>query len=51
VPVEIWPAGAKAPIVKWVRTSGDGASVKVVLPRHPQRVELAPGNGVLAVRK
>jgi hypothetical protein len=45
VPVEIWPAGAKAPIVKWVRTSGEGASVKVTLPRQPQRVELAPGNG------
>lgn len=51
VPVEIWPAGAKTPIVKWIRTSADGASVKVTLPRHPQRVELAPGNGVLAVRK
>jgi hypothetical protein len=51
VPVEIWPAGAKTPVVKWVRTSADGATVKVTLPRHPQRVELAPGNGVLAVRK
>lgn len=51
VPVEIWAAGAKTPVVKWVRTSADGASIKVTLPRHPQRVELAPGNGVLAVRK
>ncbi|MBA3974126.1 MAG: hypothetical protein C0504_07920 [Candidatus Solibacter sp.] len=51
VPVEIWPAGAKTPVVRWIRTSGDGASVKVTLPRHPQRVELGPGNGVLAVRK
>jgi hypothetical protein len=37
--------------VKWVRTSPEGATFKVTLPRHPQRVELAPGNGVLAVRR
>lgn len=51
LPVEIWPAGVKTPVVKWIRTSPEGASIKVTLPRHPQKVELAPGNGVLAVRK
>lgn len=51
VPVEIWAAGAKTPVVTWVRTTAGGATVKVTLPRHPQKVELAPGNGVLAVRR
>jgi hypothetical protein len=51
LPVEIWMPAAKAPIVQWIRTSSDGATLKIPLRAAPVRVELAPGNGVLAVRK
>lgn len=51
LPVEIWMPAAKAPIVHWIRTSSDGATLKIALRAAPARVELAPGNGVLAVRK
>ncbi len=51
LPVEIWLPAAKTPIVRWIRTSSDGASLKIPLRAAPTRVELAPGNGVLAVRK
>jgi aminopeptidase N len=51
VPVEIWLPGAKSPIVQWLRTSSGGASFKLPVRAAPARVELAPGNGILAIRK
>lgn len=51
VPVEVRFAGVKEPTVKWVRTSGEPATFTVPLRGAVQKVELAPGFGVLAVRK
>lgn len=50
VPVEIRLAGRKEPLVRWVRTDADPVQVTVKLPAPLQRVELAPGLGVLALR-
>jgi len=51
VPVAIWMRGAKTPITRWVRTSSGRTSFRLSLGAAPARVELAPGNGILAVRK
>lgn len=51
VPVEIRVAGRKDPIVRWVRTDAEPVQVKVALPGVLQRVELAPGMGILAGRQ
>lgn len=51
VPVEIRPAGNTAPIVKWIRTSSEPVTFTVRLKAPPAKVELAPGDGVLAYRK
>jgi hypothetical protein len=37
--------------VKWVRTGDDSATVAFRLQAPPARVEVAPGAGVLAVRR
>lgn len=50
VPVEIRVAGRRDPIVKWVKTDGVPVQFTVKLPGAVQRVELAPGLGVLAAR-
>jgi len=51
LPVEVWLPGAKTPIVRWLRTSASGSSFKIPVRAAPARVELAPGSGVLALRK
>ncbi len=51
LPVEIRFAGTAAPIVRWVRTGSEPAVFSMALKRAPAKVELAPGNGVLAVRR
>lgn len=51
VPVEIRFPGATKPIVKWIRTGPDPAVVSMKLRSAPSKVEVAPGSGVLAVRK
>jgi hypothetical protein len=51
VPIEIrFPGGVK-PIVKWVRTGPDPVILTMRLRSAPAKVELAPGGGVLAIRK
>lgn len=51
LPVEIRFAGTATPVVRWVKTGDQPAIFTVNVKRPPARVELAPGNGVLAVRK
>ncbi len=51
LPVEIRFAGVKAPVVKWVRTSDEPVSFTVPLRGAVQKVELAPGFGVLTQKK
>ncbi|MBL0157052.1 MAG: hypothetical protein IPP47_08120 [Bryobacterales bacterium] len=51
VPVEIRVPGQAKPIVQWLRTGPEPASVHVKLRVPPTKVELAPGAGVLAQRK
>lgn len=50
VPVEIRVAGRREPIVKWIRTDAGPVQAVLKLPGALQRVELAPGLGVLAAR-
>lgn len=50
LPVAVTPARGAKPVIKWLRT-GDEASVQFRLPAAPVRVDVAPGAGVLAVRK
>jgi aminopeptidase N len=50
LPVAVTPAKGAKPLVKWLRT-GDESTVQFRLPAPPARVEVAPGAGVLAVRK
>lgn len=50
LPVAVTPARGARPVVKWLRT-GDEAAVQFRLKAPPVRVEVAPGAGVLAVRK
>jgi aminopeptidase N len=50
LPVAVTPAKGVKPLVKWLRT-GDESTVQFRLPAPPARVEVAPGAGVLAVRK
>jgi len=51
VPVEIRIPGQTKPLVRWVRTGSEPANMLVKLKAAPTKVDLAPGNGVLAVRK
>lgn len=51
VPVVVTPAKGGKPLVKWVRTGGEEAVVTFRLSAPPAKVEVAPGLGVLAVRK
>ncbi len=48
VPVEIRVPGETKPRVKWIRTSSEPVSFTVPLRRGPAKVELAPGDAVLA---
>jgi hypothetical protein len=50
LPVAVTPAKGARPIVKWLRT-GDEATVRFRLPAPPLRVDVAPGAGVLAIRR
>ena len=50
VPVAVTPAKGARPIVKWIRT-GEEATVRFRLQAPPARVEVAPGAGILAVRR
>lgn len=50
-PVAVYPAKGGKPLVKWIRTGGEPATVTFRLKAPPARVEVAPGLGVLAVRK
>jgi aminopeptidase N len=50
VPVEI-RAGGGRPIVRWVRTGSEPATITVALRQRPSRVLLDPDNSLLAVRK
>lgn len=50
-PVAVYPARGGKPLVKWIRTGGEPATVTFRLKAPPARVEVAPGLGVLAVRK
>lgn len=50
LPVAVTPAKGAKPLVKWLRT-GDEAAVQFRLRAAPVRVDVAPGTGVLAVRK
>ncbi len=47
VPVEIQVARQK-PIVKWIQTGEEGATLEVDLPSAPLKVTLDPGNATLA---
>jgi hypothetical protein len=51
LPVEIRIPGQAKPLVKWVRTGTEPAAFTLKLKTAPAKVELAPGSGVLAVRK
>jgi hypothetical protein len=51
VPVEIRVPNQTKPIVKWVHTGPEPAGFTVALKAPPSKTELAPGFGVLAVRK
>lgn len=46
VPVEFHAAGAK-PVVRWVRTTSEPATITQTLPTRPTRVLLDPGNATL----
>jgi hypothetical protein len=48
--VEIRLAGQK-PVQRWIRSSSEPVVVTVPLKQAPQKVELAPGAAVLALRK
>lgn len=48
VPVEIRVPGDTKPRVKWIRTSSEPVSFTVPLRRGPAKVELSPGDAVLA---
>lgn len=50
LPVEVRVAGRRAPIVKWIRTDAEPVQFTMKLPAALQRVELAPGLGVLTAR-
>lgn len=51
LPVELRATRTSRPLVKWIRTGEAGASVSFRVQSPPARVELAPGAGVLAVRR
>ncbi len=51
LPVEIRFSGAAKPIVKWIRTGPDPVVLSLRLRSAPSKVEVAPGRGVLAIRK
>lgn len=51
VPVEIRFTAGQKPVVKWLRSSSEPVVVTVPLRRAPQKAELAPGAGILALRK
>ena len=49
VPVEIRVAGRKEPIVRWIKSDAEPVQITLKLPAPLQKVELAPGLGVLAI--
>ncbi len=51
LPIEIRVPGQAQPIVKWIRTGSEPATFTMALKAPPAKVELAPGDGVLALRK
>lgn len=50
VPVEIRVAGRKQPLLRWIQSDAEPVQVTVKLPGALQRVDLAPGQGILALR-
>lgn len=50
-PVVVTPTKGGKALVKWIRTGDEPATVTFRLKAPPARVEVAPGLGVLAVRK
>jgi len=50
LPVAVTPVKGAKPLIKWLRT-GDEATVRFRLQTPPLRVEVAPGAGVLAIRR
>lgn len=51
LPVEIRFSGAVKPIVKWIRTGPEPVVLTMRLRSVPTKVEVAPGAGVLAIRR
>ncbi len=51
LPVELRATRTSRPVVKWIRTGDDSAAVSFRVQAPPARVEVAPGAGVLAVRR
>ena len=51
LPVEVRATRTSKPLVKWIRTGDDSVAVTFRLRSPPVRVEVAPGAGVLAVRR
>ncbi|GIU74705.1 MAG: hypothetical protein KatS3mg004_1792 [Bryobacteraceae bacterium] len=51
LPVELQTARTARPLVKWIRTGADTATVVFRAQAPPARVEVAPGAGVLALRR
>lgn len=51
LPVVVRLPGAAKPLVRWIRTGDEPATVVLRLPAPPARVDVAPGNGVLAIRR
>ncbi len=51
IPVAVTPAKGGKPLVRWIRTGDEQAAASFRLNAPPARVEVAPGAGVLAVRK
>lgn len=51
LPVEVRTTRTSRPIVKWIRTGDDSATVTFRVQAPPARVEVAPGAGVLALRR
>lgn len=51
LPVELRATRTSRPVVKWIRTGDESSAVSFRVQAPPVRVELAPGAGVLAVRR
>lgn len=50
VPVTVRFSGKQAPVVRWVKTSSEGATFTIDVPRAPSRVTLNEDLAVLAVK-